>query len=420
MQSYMARRPRIGILQLGDYRGHPPGGIPTFLEAILPHMREQFQLKLVGVATLKSEKVGLWQQVRIGANDYEFLPVLHYEGHTSIPDRIRLAVALLRHKKAIRAARVDLWYVHTTEPGMVLTYLCSEPVILHAHGLYNVYGFSRFRIARSRPLVWAYDHLYPHVFRRFAKVLGVGSEAELEQFCTRMRVRSAALIPTCINEQFFFPMERAVARRKLRVDPNQHVVLLVGRITRVKNPRAAIDAVRALQRDLSNVTLVLVGDGPERMYLQKYTADDPAVQFTGELKPGSVALWMNAADVLLIASHVEAFTSIVALEALSCGIPVVSGRVSAIDTLVRNGVNGMVVDKCNPDNLASALKTVLLDPPDRRAAIASAEPFTSRKVSALIRSELETVIGSNLDLSECSRECHTEVHNESGFDTSTI
>jgi glycosyltransferase involved in cell wall biosynthesis len=68
------------------------------------------------------------------------------------------------------------------------------------------------------------------------------------------------------------------------------------------------------------------------------------VQFLGQLPQDQVALWMNAADCLVLPSKSEGTPNVV-LEALACGTPVVATPVGEVPFLVKDGVNGYVVEQ---------------------------------------------------------------------------
>lgn len=68
-----------------------------------------------------------------------------------------------------------------------------------------------------------------------------------------------------------------------------------------------------------------------------------SVRFVGSRPHEEMALWMNVADCLCLPSRSEGMPNVV-LEALACGRPVVASRVGDVPGLVRDGVNGFVVD----------------------------------------------------------------------------
>jgi len=121
------------------------------------------------------------------------------------------------------------------------------------------------------------------------------------------------------------------------------------------------------------VHLALIGSGPLKNKLQRLAeklgiADH--VQFLGQLPQDQVALWMNAADCLVLPSKSEGTPNVV-LEALACGTPVVATPVGEVPELVHDGENGYVTD-----DIADGLSKVCDHEWDRETIAAGVAGFT--------------------------------------------
>ncbi len=386
----MSAKKTLAIVQWGSYRSYPVGGISTFVESMIPHLGRAFDLKLVGMSL--GEHIGRWTKIQVAGDSYDFLPVVSARQSRVIPDRLRLAFAISTFHKVLREAKVDAYYVHMTEAAAPLLAWGGAPVVVHVHGLYNLFRFSRHLL--GRPFSTAYNVLYPYLFSRCSKVLGAGTQAELDSFRKVMRVRAAALVPTCVREGVFYPRDRRVARRVVDVREDQRVLLYVGRMTETKNPELLLQAAQLLRKRFQNLLFVFVGDGPLRERVEAEALRTGDILCTGPLPAGYVALWMNAADVLTIVSRTEAFTSIAALEALSCGLPVAATPVSALPEMIRPGVNGEVSADFSPESYATAVEELLVEPPVRESCIETASPYSSYQVALRVISELEGVLGA--------------------------
>jgi glycosyltransferase involved in cell wall biosynthesis len=393
------RKKSLGIIQWGSYRGFPVGGISTFVESIIPQLAEAFELKLIGMSM--GEPIGQWTTVDISGRTYDFLPVVGATESKLVPDRVRLAWAVAKHRNAILTQGIDAFYVHMTEAAIPLVACGEEPVIVHVHGLYNLFRFSRHWLGPRFAIV--YDRLYPQLFSRCAKVIGVGTQLELDEFCRTMRVRSGAVVPTCVRESVFYPQDRAAARRELGIGSDETLLLYVGRMTETKNPLLLLEAGRLLQRDVPGLELVFAGDGPLRAQLEREAASSSGVVVVGTLSSNETALWMNAADALTVVSKAEAFTSIVALEALSCGTPVVATPVSALPDMIREGINGAVSEGFTPEQYAQSVRRVLRTRPSIEACTRTARSYSSAAVGARLVEEIrETLNEIRGDLWETS------------------
>jgi glycosyltransferase involved in cell wall biosynthesis len=144
--------------------------------------------------------------------------------------------------------------------------------------------------------------------------------------------------------------------------PEQPTCMYVGRLDTEKRVG---DLIRALSivREVVDVQLVIVGAGyqrPELIELAESEGVEGHVIFTGfvedEVLPGAYA----ASDVFCIASVAE-LQSIVTMEAMATGKPVVAADAKALPHLVREGVNGHLFEPGDVGTLASRLAEILAD-----------------------------------------------------------
>lgn len=104
-------------------------------------------------------------------------------------------------------------------------------------------------------------------------------------------------------------------------------IIFVGRLIREKHVDLLIEAVSLLRTDLRDIRCLIVGDGPERQSLEARAAElglSDNIRFTGFLeKPEDVIACMKSSRVFVLPSTREGF-GISVLEALACGLPVVT------------------------------------------------------------------------------------------------
>jgi glycosyltransferase involved in cell wall biosynthesis len=154
--------------------------------------------------------------------------------------------------------------------------------------------------------------------------------------------------------------DRVAARRRLGVDPRAAAVVTVSRLSRQKGLDVIIRAWRQVLARAPQAVLLIVGEGPERLGLERQTdaLRLSNVVFVGERN--DVWEWLAAADVVAIASRWEGL-SLGMLEAMARGRSIVSTEVSGAREALGSEA-GKVVPIEDPDGLASALIDRLLDP----------------------------------------------------------
>jgi glycosyltransferase involved in cell wall biosynthesis len=114
------------------------------------------------------------------------------------------------------------------------------------------------------------------------------------------------------------------------------------------------------------VQALIVGDGPGREYLESRVRAlglRLSVRFLGHRNDAQRVL--AAMDVFLLTSLSEGLPNAV-LEAMACGVPIVSTRVGGVEELVDEGVSGFLVPVRDVDGIAAAVARLGADPMLRR------------------------------------------------------
>jgi glycosyltransferase involved in cell wall biosynthesis len=142
----------------------------------------------------------------------------------------------------------------------------------------------------------------------------------------------------------------------------QHV-LFVGRLAAVKGVPLLLEAFARVRADHPEARLTLVGDGPERASLQARATAlglQDAINFAGYRTQEEVAVFLEAADMLVLPSFAEGLP-VVLMEALASRIPVIATPMAGVSELVQDGVTGLLVPPGDIDGLTDALDRLLGD-----------------------------------------------------------
>ena len=263
--------------------------------------------------------------------------------------------------------RFDLIDAHYCYPDGVAAVLLGrhlgKPVIITARGT-DVNLLPEHRVPR-RLVRWA--------AARAAGVITVSAALRERLIQLGVPGRRIEVLRNGVDLDLFAPRDRAAARRELGLDADGPIVLSVGWLIRRKGHDLAIRAAAAMP----DVTLVIVGDGPESVALQrlaKQLGANARVRFLGSMAQEHLAAVYSAADVLVLASSREGLPNVV-LEALACGTAVVATAVWGTPEIMASPAIGRLVAQRTPEALTTAIRDLLADPPARAAVRAYAERF---------------------------------------------
>jgi phosphatidylinositol alpha-mannosyltransferase len=188
------------------------------------------------------------------------------------------------------------------------------------------------RIAVSEAVVESIGHLFPGVDFR--------------------------VIPNGVDTDFFSPVARPIGGLG-----GKRTIIFVGRFDPRNGVKTMINAFARLRRDRNDVRLVVVGDGPLRPLVERMVpteiSDD--VVFVGRVNRLR-SRYLAAADILCTPCSLASF-GMVLLEGMSAGLPIAASRLPGFELVMRDGIDGVMVDEPHDDaGFAAALDGLLNDP----------------------------------------------------------
>lgn len=146
-------------------------------------------------------------------------------------------------------------------------------------------------------------------------------------------------------------------------------LLFVGRFNAFKNVEKLVDAVANLKElGVEDFELQLVGEGERRPVVERIVVAKELtrqVQFLGWIDREALVERYRQADIFVTATTWEGMPNTV-LEGMACGLPVVATRASGLEELIRDGVNGYLVDINDTRGLANRIAMLLNNPHERQ------------------------------------------------------
>ncbi len=139
-------------------------------------------------------------------------------------------------------------------------------------------------------------------------------------------------------------------------------VICVSRLSYEKGIDVLLQAWRLVYQQMPQARLIIVGDGPLQPQLEcmaQALGIADTVEFTGLQR--DILAQLQRAGLAVLPSRREGMPNAV-LEAMACGLPCVSTRVSGSEDIIQDGVNGLLVESEDYQAMAAALLTLLRDP----------------------------------------------------------
>ncbi len=118
-----------------------------------------------------------------------------------------------------------------------------------------------------------------------------------------------------------------------------------------KGQNTILEAAKRLQKEIPNLLIVFLGEGPDRETLKRRAQGLP-VEFLGF--HDNVADYLSNFDIFAFPSNSEGLGSSL-LDAMNLGIPVVASNVGGIPDIVKDGVSGLLIERGNSEQLADKI-----------------------------------------------------------------
>lgn len=206
----------------------------------------------------------------------------------------------------------------------------------------------------------------------------------------------AEVVPNVLDETLFFPNESTQDK-----DADSPIRLLVTRnLEPIYDIPSAIHCLASVIQVYPNTRLFIAGSGPEYQALVNLTeklgiADN--VDFLGRLDSNRIAELYRESDFLINPSTVDNSPNSV-IEALACGVPVITTNVGGIPRLVKDQHDAYMVEPRQPELLASGVLHLVKDEKSRQAQIANglntAKQFYWSNVSLKLLNAYNTALTS--------------------------
>jgi glycosyltransferase involved in cell wall biosynthesis len=174
-------------------------------------------------------------------------------------------------------------------------------------------------------------------------------------------------IPNSVNSDIFCPadpMEKNNLRLRLNLPAGEPLITYTGRLVSYKGLPLLLKVWVDIVQKYPQARLLLVGGGSLDIYnceidLKNFIENNrlqDSVILVGEVI--NVHEYLKASDIFVFPTQKEAF-GISLIEAMACGLPVITTPVGGLKDIVQDGINGLVVEAGNSNQLFDALDKLI-------------------------------------------------------------
>ncbi len=165
-----------------------------------------------------------------------------------------------------------------------------------------------------------------------------------------------------VDTSVFNYVAKVEARESLALPIEEKILIFVGNVIQAKGLLELVEAFDSLKMSFPDSSLYVIGSQKDGQFVEELRSfirekDVEDIHFKEPLGQADLALWMSAADALVLPSYHEGF-GLVALEAMSAGTKVVATNVGGLSYLLKDRA-GILVEPKDPDSLAKGLWTAL-------------------------------------------------------------
>ncbi len=271
---------------------------------------------------------------------------------TALPIGRKNLRGLLALRRWLKSHDVDVVNTHSSVDSWLVALVSrlfrrSPPMVRTRH--------IAARILNNTPTRWLYQ--------RATRMIVTTGEQLRRQLVEDNRFDPSRVVsvPTGIDGAYFTPGDKRAARAQLGLPPDVPLIGIVATLRSWKGHRYLVDAFTTLTGP--HCRLVIVGDGPQRGALEHQIADlglRERVLLAGNQQ--DVRPWLRALDVFVLPSYANEGVPQAVVQAMLCGLPVVSTPIGSIPEAVTHEETGLVVPPRQVAPLAAAIERLLADP----------------------------------------------------------
>ena len=204
------------------------------------------------------------------------------------------------------------------------------------------------------------DFITKHIFSLCDKILVFSNESK-KILGYLVPVEKIYLFPNPVIAKDFIIKDKSYKGR-LSIPEEGKIVLYLSRLIKEKGAFDLIESIPEIIRKNENVYFLFAGEGPDRKQMEdtcKMKGIEKYVRFTGHISYKDVIRAFSSADIFVLPTYFPEGMPMAILQAMAAGLPIISTPISSIPDIIKDGINGFLIEPNSPKQLAEKILFLL-------------------------------------------------------------
>jgi glycosyltransferase involved in cell wall biosynthesis len=403
----MSKKPSLLIFYQYDPWHSSIGGIQTVINNFIKYSPVDFDVGIVGGLSTRGYSLGRWHERSFQGKTIRFLPIINLgndDVRGLIPTTLKYTLALAKHRKLLDA---DFMHFHRIEPSLAVNGISARKTLFVHNDIHQqIYGADQAHAILWRNVPQVYFWLEGSLINRFNDVLSCNTDsvtfykARYPKLSERL-----GLVKNSVDTDIFYfsdatakDNDRLKLIQDLSLASDTQFIFFAGRFHPQKDPLLLVRALSQLQVPTAHLLLAGAGELESEIKAEvERLGLDRQVTFLGRLSSLQMAAVHRASRVFALTSVYEGLP-MVALEALSCGTPVMTTNCGETPHLLTSG-SGVVAAQRDPLTVSESLRSILEHPILFPAEVCAktAKPYSASTVIEEIYNAMRLQSGQETD-----------------------
>ena len=354
-------RYKLAIISSSNFINVPFGGMTNFVKDITPVLANYFDIHIFGIGKYPGIK-GTWSLLNLKGKDIPFFCFSNLKEKKIIPNVYTVIYDLYKYKSELIKNNYDALYFHGLPLALPFLYGKNKfKIINHIHGFGNPLKYVKSKFYNNIIIIKLYSFYRDYVIRKSDLIFIAADIFLFDKIINNYKLDNIIRVDNFADSNIFKKYNKADIKQKLKLDRYNNIIVFVGRLVAEKGLDLLVDAFHLYNQQMSGSLLIIIGEGNYKYNLESkinnYELKDN-IWLLGYKESNEIVWYLNSADLFAFPSEGEGLP-VSLIEALCCGLPIVSTDVVGTRDMVINDVTGYRVKERDPLKFCEAITKAL-------------------------------------------------------------